>query len=126
MKTAVCFTAVLLLGCIPALVAAKEKSAPVGKVQTGRAAFYSHKLDGHATACGGVYKPDEMTTAHRTLPCGTKVKITNKKNGKSAVATVSDRGPTSHKRIVDVSRAVAEELDFIKAGTTTVEVEVIE
>ncbi len=116
--------------CVAAAIGvgqAKENpKATTEKVETGRAAFYSHKLDGHTTACGGVYKPEELTTAHRKLPCGTKVRITNKKNGKTVEATVSDRGPTSHKRLVDVSRAVAQELDFIKAGTTIVEVEVIE
>jgi rare lipoprotein A len=93
--------------------------------QKGVAAFYSRKMEGHKTACGGTYVGSEMTTAHRTLPCGTKVRITNTKNGKSVEATVNDRGPTSRKRIVDVSRAVAEQLEFVKQGTTTVEVEVV-
>jgi len=82
-------------------------------------------MEGYKTACGGKYAGAEMTTAHRTLPCGTKVRITNTKNGKSVEATVNDRGPTSRKRLVDVSHAVAEQLDFVKQGTTTVEVEVV-
>jgi rare lipoprotein A len=97
-------------------------SAPVEK---GLAAFYGRRLQGHKTACGGTYSGSELTTAHRTLPCGTKVRITNTKNGKSVEATVNDRGPTSKERLVDVSRAVAEQLDFVKQGTTTVEVEVV-
>jgi rare lipoprotein A len=94
-------------------------------VETGLAAFYGGRLEGHKTACGGSYAASELTTAHRTLPCGTKLRITNTKNAKSVVATVNDRGPTSKNRIVDVSRAVAEQLDFVKQGTTTVEVEVV-
>jgi len=95
------------------------------QAEKGLAAFYSRRMEGHKTACGGGYHASELTTAHRTLPCGTKVRITNTKNGKSVEATVNDRGPTSHKRLVDVSRAVAEQLDFVKQGTTTVEVEVV-
>jgi rare lipoprotein A len=95
-------------------------------VQKGRAAFYSRTLEGHKTACGGRYVASKLTTAHRSLPCGTKVRITNTKNGKSVVATVNDWGPASPKRIVDVSRAVAEKLDFVKQGTTTVKVEIVQ
>jgi rare lipoprotein A len=100
-------------------------NASTSDVQKGVAAFYSQKMEGHKTACGGTYVASEMTTAHRTLPCGTKVRITNTRNGKSVEATVTDRGPTSRKCIVDVSRAAAEKLDFVKQGTTTVEVEVL-
>jgi rare lipoprotein A len=100
-------------------------SASSSEVQRGIAAFYSRNMEGHKTACGGTYVASEMTTAHRTLPCGSKVRITNTKNGRSVEATVNDWGPTSRKRIVDVSRAVAEQLDFVKQGTTTVEIEVV-
>jgi rare lipoprotein A len=96
------------------------------RFQKGRAAFYSRALEGHKTACGGKYVASELTTAHRSLPCGTRVRITNTKNGKSVEATVNDWGPTSRNRIVDVSRAVAEKLDFVKQGTTTVKVEVVQ
>jgi rare lipoprotein A len=103
----------------------KKQVASSPASEKGVAAFYSQKMEGHKTACGGKYVASEMTTAHRTLPCGTKVRITNTENGKSVEATVNDRGPTSRKRLVDVSRAVAEQLDFVKRGTTTVEVEVV-
>ena len=96
------------------------------RVQKGRAAFYSGALEGHKTACGGAYDASKLTTAHRSLPCGTKIRITNMKNGKSVVATVNDWGPTSRNRIVDVSRAVAEKLDFVRQGTTTVRVEIVQ
>ncbi len=67
-----------------------------------------------------------LTTAHRSLPCGTRVRSTNTKNGKSVEATVNDWGPTSRNLIVDVSRAVAEKLDFVKQGTTTVKMEIVQ
>jgi rare lipoprotein A len=68
----------------------------------------------------------ELTTAHRSLPCGTRVRITNTKNGKSVEATVNDWGPTSRNRIVDVSQAVAEKSDFVKQGTATVKIEIVQ
>ena len=120
------FVAALLNAPLPInAVRIQGANARTSDIQKGVAAFYSQKMEGHKTACGGTYVASEMTTAHRTLPCGTKVRITNTKNGKSVEATVTDWGPTSRKRIVDVSRAVAEQLDFVKQGTTTVEVEVV-
>src|SRR6516225_11048940 len=106
--------------------ASRQERTTNSRVQKGRAAFYSRALEGHKTACGGRYVASELTTAHRSLPCGTKGRITNTKNGKSVVATVNDWGPTSRKRIVDVSRAVAEELDFVKQGITTVKIEIVQ
>lgn len=118
---------ILLGGLSLNLNAALKQTASADNSQTerGAAAFYGRRLEGHKTACGGRYVASELTTAHRTLPCGTKLRITNTKNGKSVVATVNDRGPTSKARLVDVSRAVAEQLDFVKQGTTTVEVEAV-
>jgi len=107
--------------------AAKKQTANAKKLhhEKGIAAFYGQSMEGHKTACGSTYVASEMTAAHRTLPCGTKVRITNTKNGKTVEATVNDHGPMSRKRIVDVSRAVAEQLDFVKQGKTTVEIEVV-
>jgi rare lipoprotein A len=120
--------AVLGVGAILFSVSAasRQQRTTNSYVQKGRAAFYSPALEGHKTACGGRYVSSELTTAHRSLPCGTKVRITNTKNGKSIEATVNDWGPTTRNRIVDVSRAVAEELDFVKQGTTTVKVEIVQ
>lgn len=119
--------ALIWLGASLSMNAAPKQTdtAASTHVEKGLAAFYGRRLQGHKTACGGTYSGSELTTAHRTLPCGTKLRITNTKNGKSVEATVNDRGPTSKKRLVDVSRAVAEQLDFVKQGTTTVEVEVV-
>jgi peptidoglycan lytic transglycosylase len=94
-------------------------------VERGHAAFYSQSLEGHKTACGGTYSPSELTAAHRSLPCGSKIRVTNLKNGKSVRVTVNDRGPGAGDRIVDLSFAAAEALDFVKQGTTLVKVEVL-
>ena len=103
----------------------RQERTTNSRVQKGSAAFYSPVLEGHKTACGGRYEASELTAAHRSLPCGTRVRITNTKNGKSVEATVNDWGPTTRNRIVDVSQAVAEKLDFVKHGTTTVKVEIV-
>jgi len=91
--------------------------------ENGYAAFYSKSLEGHKTACGGVYSSTELTAAHRTFRCGTKLRVTNLRNGKTVRVTVNDHGPTSHDRIIDLSYAAAQALDFIPQGTTLVKVE---
>jgi len=91
--------------------------------ENGYAAFYSSSLEGHKTACGGVYSSTELTAAHRTFRCGTKLRVTNLRNGKSVRVTVNDHGPTSHDRIIDLSYAAAQALGFIPQGTTLVKVE---
>ena len=98
-----------------------RKSEP----ERGYAAFYSSSLEGHKTACGGVYSAGKLTAAHRNLPCGTKLRVTNLRNGKIVRVTVTDHGPFSNGRILDLSYAAAVHLDFIKQGTTLVKVEVI-
>src|SRR5580704_13223240 len=99
MKTIVVLT---LLGvALTVGTAAKPgASASSSHIQRGLASFYGRDLEGHKTACGGIYVASEMTAAHRTLPCGTKLRITNTKNDKSVEVTVNDHGPTSRKRIV--------------------------
>ena len=116
----------LLCAAISVNAATKQTAnASNSHAEKGTAAFYGRNMEGHKTACGGTYVPSEMTAAHRTLPCGTKIRITNTKNRKTVEVTVNDHGPTSRKRIVDVSLAAAEKLDFVKQGTTTVAVEVV-
>lgn len=116
-----------LLGAGLSVQAVEKQRASVSRshIEKGIASFYGRSMEGHKTACGGTYVASEMTAAHRTLPCGTKLRITNTKNRKSVEVSVNDHGPTSRRRIVDVSLAAAEKLDFVKQGTTTVEVEVV-
>jgi rare lipoprotein A len=87
--------------------------------ESGMAAFYG----GGRTAGGEVIGPAGLTAAHRTLPFGTKVRVTNHHNGKTVVVRIVDRGPYGRGRIIDVSRAAAIELDMIDSGTTLVSVE---
>jgi rare lipoprotein A len=92
----------------------------------GYASFYHDKFNGRKTASGEKFNNNSFTCAHRTLPFGTKVEITNLKNGKFVVATVNDRGPYKNNRLVDVSKRVAKELDFHNGGTVKVAIKVIQ
>jgi rare lipoprotein A len=84
--------------------------------ESGLAAFHG----GGLTASGEVTGPTGLTAAHRTLPFGTKVVVTNVRNGKTVVVRIVDRGPYGRGRIIDLSRAAARELDMIDSGTTMV------
>ncbi len=93
--------------------------------ETGLASYYSDKFEGKKTASGEVYKSSKMTAAHRTLPFGTRVKVTNLSNNKSVTVTVNDRGPFVKDRIIDLSKAAAVKLDYIDQGVAKVKVEPI-
>jgi rare lipoprotein A len=86
--------------------------------ETGIAAFYG----GGRTASGEVSGPNGLTAAHRTLPFGTKVLVTNVRNGRTVLVRINDRGPYGRGRIIDLSRAAVRELDIIRVGTTRVNV----
>ncbi len=97
-----------------------------GDVETiGTASFYANKFEGRRTSSGEIFHQRKMTCAHRTLPFGTTLQVTNLSNNKSVVVTVNDRGPYGKGRIVDLTTAAAKELDFIKSGTTRVQIEIL-
>lgn len=91
--------------------------------QEGRASFYADRFQGRPTASGEPYDSASLTAAHRSLPFGTKVKVTNLRNNKSVVVTINDRGPHHPNRIIDLSKAAAKKLNFIDRGITRVRVE---
>lgn len=85
--------------------------------QTGTASYYKH---GRKTASGERFNPNGYTAAHRTLPFGTRVLVTNLKNGKSVIVKVNDRGPFGRGRIIDLSFAAAKVVDLTASGTAKV------
>ena len=100
-------------------------SAPASEVPTfqrGKASWYHEP---QRTACGARFDPNSLTAAHRTLPFGTLVRVTNVSCQRSAVVRINDRGPYRKGRIIDVSKAAAKELQMINSGTATVTLEVI-
>lgn len=89
------------------------------RAETGYAAYYR----GGRTASGEISGPHGFTAAHRTLPFGTKVLVTNVRNGRSVIVRINDRGPYGHGRIIDVSHAAARDLGMIGSGTARVRVD---
>jgi rare lipoprotein A len=92
----------------------------------GGASYYAAKFHGRRTASGEAFDNRAMTAAHRTLPFGTLVRVTNPSTGKSVVVRINDRGPFTRGRMIDVSRAAAEQLGLIAPGHATVELALIE
>ena len=90
--------------------------------QTGRASWYALTSK---TASGEWCDPSAMTAAHRSLPFGTRVKVTNLNNGREVVVRINDRGPFVGGRVIDVTRAAAKKLGFINAGTAQVKITVL-
>jgi rare lipoprotein A len=109
-----------------ALPAAAAASTAGGAVESGKLAWYGRKFEGRRTASGQRYDADAMTMAHRTLPFGTMVKVTNPANGKSVVLRVNDRGPTQGDRVGDVSLAAARKLGMTRAGVIDAQLEVVD
>jgi rare lipoprotein A len=97
-----------------------EKAVATRSASYGIASFYSY---GGRTANGERYDPGQLTAAHRTLPFGTKLRVTNLNNGRSVRVRVNDRGPFIRGRIVDVSYAAAQQLDMVGSGVEKVKVE---
>ncbi len=99
------------------------KAVSGGRASYGVASYYSYP---GRTANGERYDPGQLTAAHRTLPFGTKLQVTNVNSGRSVVVRVNDRGPFIHGRVVDVSYAAARELNLLHSGTARVKVEVLD
>lgn len=104
-----------------------EADAPLAtRIGTGVASWYGKQFAGRRTASGETFDPSELTAAHRTLPFGSKVLVTNPRNGQSVVVRINDRGPFKHSRVIDVSRAAAVELGLIGPGSGQVTLDLIE
>ena len=93
--------------------------------QVGLASYYAHAHHGRRTASGERFDMAAMTAAHRTLPFGTRVRVTNLANGRRAVVRINDRGPFKGRRILDLSLGAARELGMVGAGTARVRLEII-
>ncbi len=97
-----------------------KKKPTVELPQTGIASWYGPEHQGKSTASGEKYDQRRLTAAHRSLPFGTKVKVTNLGNGKSVEVKINDRGPFERDRIIDLSEAAAKVLEMIESGIATV------
>lgn len=92
----------------------------------GIASYYAEEFHGRKTANGETFDMNELTAAHRTLPFGTKIRVTHRQTGKSVTVRINDRGPFKDDRVIDLSLAAAKELGLIGTGTGPVAIEVLE
>ena len=103
-----------------------EEAVPAGKhIGDGEASYYGNELAGNRTASGERFNPRALTAAHRSLPLGSKIRVTNKANGKSVVVRINDRGPFVKSRLIDVSYAAAQQIQMIRSGHAKVRLELI-
>ncbi|UCC12427.1 MAG: septal ring lytic transglycosylase RlpA family protein [candidate division WOR-3 bacterium] len=100
-------------------------SAHSGFVQYGKASYYGDEFHGRKTSSGEVYDKWKYTCAHRELPFGTRVRVTNLSNNKTVVVRVNDRGPFVKGRVIDLSFVAAREIAMLKAGIVKVKIEVV-
>ncbi|NNE49195.1 MAG: septal ring lytic transglycosylase RlpA family protein [Altererythrobacter sp.] len=92
---------------------------------TGHASYYGRRFHGRLTANGERFDMRAMTAAHKTLPFGSVVRVTNRRNGRSVVVRINDRGPFVRGRTIDLSRAAAEEIGLVKTGVGEVRIELL-
>jgi len=109
----------LISGCRPRLLPV------VNGVQSGIASWYGQEFHGRPTSNGEIYNMHDLTAAHRTLPFGTVVEITNILNGRTITVRINDRGPFVGNRIIDLSYAAARMLDMVGPGTIPIRLEVV-
>ena len=123
------FSAMLLPLLLTASAAAQEvpivdeaiaEIVPETEIDGGVASYYSNELAGNRTASGERFDPRQLTAAHRTLPFGSKVRVTNMSTGDSVIVRINDRGPFAHGRVIDVSHAAAREIGMHRSGTARV------
>lgn len=112
----------LLTGCILTCTLAAQTARQLPKQNQGRASYYSDKLHGRRMSNGERYHRDSMTCAHLKYPLGTILRVRNPLNDKEVIVRVTDRGPYSKRYIIDLSKAAARELGFLRAGFCQVEI----
>ncbi|WP_428631439.1 septal ring lytic transglycosylase RlpA family protein [Sphingopyxis sp.] len=96
------------------------------EIDGGMASYYGNELAGNRTASGERFNPSQLTAAHRSLPFGSMVRVTNISNGDSVVVRINDRGPFSRGRVIDVSQAAAREIGMHRSGTARVKLALLD
>lgn len=111
----------LLVGC-----SSTPNSSASGHSDTGQASYYGNEFHGRKTANGERFDQGKLTAAHRSLPFGTRVKVTNTQNGKTVVVRVNDRGPFVKGRIIDLSSSAFRSIASLNAGVVPVRIQVMD
>ncbi|MFL9839552.1 septal ring lytic transglycosylase RlpA family protein [Sphingomonas sp. ST-64] len=115
----------ITLLCAAAPGVAQDVASPAATpavLATGMASYYGDAHAGNRTASGERFDPDDMTAAHRTLPFGTRLRVTDPSTGRSVIVRVNDRGPFHKSRVLDLSEAAARELGIVRRGRALVEI----
>lgn len=110
---------------LPAAALAAPAEPKLQTIGSGMASYYGRQFAGARTASGQRFDPDGLTAAHRTLPFGTKLLVTNPKTGQSVTVTVNDRGPWHGNRVLDLSDAAAAKIGIVQAGSGMVNLAVL-
>lgn len=103
----------------------QETSSQLLARMRGRASWYGPRFHGRRTASGERFNAGAYTAAHRSLPFGTKVRVTNLRNGRAVIVRINDRGPYSGGRVIDLSKAAAQAIGMIRSGTAPVRIEIV-
>ncbi len=119
----ICLT-LMTIGCTSAT--AQTGAQRAGHTETGEASFYAMKYQSRKTASGEVFDQSAKTAAHRTLPFGTRVQVTNTANDKSVTVRVNDRGPFVRGRVIDLSQSAFKSIGNVSDGIIPVKIEVVE
>jgi rare lipoprotein A len=112
----------LIAGCAGLQQTPRKEAS---SAETGIASYYGEQFCGRTTASGERYDPDKLTAAHPSYPLGTRVRVTNLKNGRSVVVRINDRGPYTSGRIIDLSARAAKEIGLLADGIAKVLVQVV-
>lgn len=113
-------------GAVVLAACGSSPRAPSGGSETGMASFYGAEFQSRKTASGERYDAALLTAAHRTLPLGTRVRVTNTHNGKAVVVRINDRGPFVKGRIIDLSRAAFQSIAPVNDGVVAVRMQVLD
>lgn len=116
--------ALLTLGLLSSIES--QAAAYSGDAQSGNASYYHDRFHGRRTASGAAYNKNALSAAHKTLPLGSQVRVTDSRSGRSVVVQINDRGPYGRGRVIDLSRAAAREIGLVSKGVAKVRLEVVD
>jgi len=102
-----------------------SETVRVAQTVSGPASWYGGKFHGRRTANGERFNKNELTAAHRSLPFGTRVRVTNQRNGRSVVVRINDRGPFIGNRVIDLSQAAAQAVGMVRSGVAPVQLDIL-
>ena len=108
------------LAGIAATVLLSLAGTSIANAQCGKASWYGPGFHGRSTASGERFNQKSLTAAHKSLPFGTRLKVTNKRNGKSVVVRINDRGPYVRGRLLDLSKGAAMQIGMVQTGSASV------